>query len=362
MLTEHLFGKRLYLMLLIIMGGWASLPTHAAVILQYHHISDETPDSTSTSVKRFTRHLEYLDEHQFDVVALPALISGLKRGQAFADKTVAITFDDGYRSVYDTAFPLLREHGFAFTVFVNSAPIDQGSEEFVTWPELQEMSKAGATIANHTMSHPYMVRLLPDETDAQWRERITAEITGAEQAIASHIDQSVKLLAYPYGEFDESLKALLQELGFAGFGQHSGPVGVDSDVLALPRFPMGGDFGAQDSFITKINTRALPIKRRQLMDDQDKPLQSAVVVAGSRPRLQLTLDSPALAARLTCYLGGKELSVALEDATVTVMPAQALKPGRSRYNCTARADDGRYYWFSQPWLVTGEQGQWQHES
>lgn len=353
--------KYLRLMLLTTVGWLISFPCAAAVILQYHHISDQTPSSTSTSVERFTQHLNYLVKHQFRVVPLPELIARLKQGQALGDKTVAITFDDGYRSVYDTAFALLRDRDFAFTVFVNSKPIDEGLDEFVTWPELKEMTEAGATIANHTMSHPYMVRLLAGETKADWRTRITAEITGAERAIESHTGQSVKLLAYPYGEFDAKLETLIKKLGYASLGQHSGAIGANSNFLALPRFPMGGNFSELDSFTTKVHTRPLPLKNRQLLDDNGKPLKEAVVAAGTRPHLHLTLNA-ALAAQLSCYLGGDALPVKVKGKTVTVKPVQGLTPGRSRYNCTAPTDDGHYYWFSQPWLVTGEQGQWQHEN
>ncbi|WP_049723529.1 polysaccharide deacetylase family protein [Gilvimarinus polysaccharolyticus] len=354
--------KLLRIMLLANIGWLLSVPVMAAVILQYHHVSDQAPSSTSTSVERFKQHLSYLSEHQFDVIALPELIARLKNGKTLNDKTVVITFDDGYRSVYDTAFALLREYGFAFTVFVNSAPIDRDFQEFVTWPELKKMTQAGATIANHTVTHPFMQRLLQGETEAEWRERMAAEIIGAEEAIEAHTGQSVKLLAYPYGEFDAKLERLVQQLGYIGFGQHSGAVGPDSDVLALPRFPMGGNYGEMDSFITKVQARALPIKRRQLIGDDGQRLSEATVAAGTRPQLQLTLADAALAMRLSCYHGGDKLPVTVANKIVTVKPVQVLRFGRSRYNCTARADDGRYYWFSQPWFVTGEQGQWQHES
>lgn len=354
--------KHLRFLLLSCTAWLISLPSVAAVILQYHHISDSTPSSTSTSVERFEQHLKYLKQHQYRVMALPELISRLQQGQLLDDKTVVITFDDGYRSVYDNAFDLLKKFNFKFTVFVNSAPIDRGSPEFVTWPELKQMAQAGATIANHTASHPYMVRLLKDESQSQWRKRITAEITDTEQAIKKHTGQSVKLLAYPYGESNQALEAVVQKLGYIGIGQHSGAVGPGSDFLSLPRFPMGGNYSQMDDFITKVQTRALPIKKHQLLSDSGKVITQAVVAAGAKPRLQLTLSQAAIAAQLTCYMRGDQLPLQVQGATVTVATERALTPGRAQYNCTARADDGRYYWYSQAWLITGEQGQWQHQN
>jgi peptidoglycan/xylan/chitin deacetylase (PgdA/CDA1 family) len=333
----------------------------AAVILQYHNVSDTAPASTSTRVELFEQHLAYLAEHDFTVMPLPELISQLQGGQALPDKTVAITFDDGYRSVYDTAFARLKQYGFAFTVFVNSAPIEQGLSEFVTWDELAQMAQAGGSIANHTKTHPFMVRQQAGETNKQWRERIEREVTGAEQAIKKATGESLKLLAYPYGEFDYKLKKLLQTLGYVGLGQHSGAVDARSDFLALPRFPMGGDYAKLESFITKVQTRPLPIKARTLYRHKNL-LNEPVVPAGSRPQVRLTLAHKKLAAGLTCYYRGQELPLERDGAHITITPKQGLAPGRSRFNCTARAEDGRYYWYSQPWFVTDEEGQWQHQS
>ena len=74
---------------------------HALVILQYHHISDTTPASTSTSPERFGMHLAYLEKHDFDVVPLEQLVQILRSGQPLPDRSVAITFDDG--EIYDPA-------------------------------------------------------------------------------------------------------------------------------------------------------------------------------------------------------------------------------------------------------------------
>ncbi|WP_041524186.1 polysaccharide deacetylase family protein [Gilvimarinus agarilyticus] len=347
---------------ILLLSMLVSAPGYSAVILQYHHISEQTPSATSTSPERFKQHLDYLKQKQFHVVPLPELIKRIKNGVLTDDKIVAITFDDGYRSVYEEAFPLLRQYGFAFTVFVNTEPLDRGASEFVTWDELKEMAQAGGTIANHTTTHPHMVRLLEDETVKQWQERMAREITAAQKAIAENLGQSEKLLAYPYGEFDAKVTALVQQLGFTGFGQHSGAVGVGADVLRLPRFPMGANFGELDSFATKVNTRPLAVNEWQLLDDDNRPLQEAVITAGSRPALLLTLAQASLTSHLRCYLQGEQLQLEVDGSKVTVKAGQGLAPGRSRFNCTARAEDGRYYWYSQPWLVTGEDGQWQHES
>ena len=70
-----------------------------AVILQYHHVSDTTPKSTSITPNQFAVHLKYLKEKSFNVVPLSTLIDNIKNQQPLEDKTVAITFDDAYIDV-----------------------------------------------------------------------------------------------------------------------------------------------------------------------------------------------------------------------------------------------------------------------
>src|SRR5690606_39010930 len=155
---------------LIILWAWC-YTAQAAVILQYHHVSDDMPASTSTSPALFKQHLQYLADNDFVVKSLPDVITALKAGKDLPDKTVAITFDDSYRSVYDVAFPLLQEYQFPFTVFINTALVGSNPRDFMGWEEIKAMSDAGVVIANHTHTHPHLVRLEAGETRDQWHER-----------------------------------------------------------------------------------------------------------------------------------------------------------------------------------------------
>lgn len=338
-----------------------SLNVSAAVILQYHHISDDTPAATSTSPALFKQHLDYLRDHQFTVLPLTQVLKALRQGEPLPDKTVVITFDDSYRSIYETAFPLLQEYAFPFTVFINTAPIGTDAGHFLRWQEVKEMSEAGAIIANHTHNHPHLVRKLSGEDDEQWRQRIHEEILQAERNIEEHTGQKHKILAYPYGEYDAAVIAELKALGFLGIGQHSGAVGKGTDWYSVPRFPMGGSYGNMQDFPLKVGSLALPIKKVELSTARGQILQEATVRAGDKPVLTLALDNAALLDTIACYFRGEPTTADVKGHSIRVQSKTALAAGRSRYNCTARDEaSGRYYWFSQPWLVKGEDGQWQH--
>lgn len=343
-----------------------SRPLQAAVVLQYHHVSDTTPRSTSVTPERFREHMDYIEAQDYDIVPLEALVEKLKEGEDLPDNTVAITFDDAYDSVYDTAYPLLKKRDWPFTVFVNTEPLDQGKNGFSTWEQLREMAEeGGATIANHSTKHNHLQRQKSGESQKQWRERIESEVVDAEQRIEEETGQNHRMLAYPYGEYNNQVKALLEELGFVAFGQQSGPIGSHSDLLALPRFPFGGSFAEMEDFVTKVNTRPMPIDSVSLYEDMElkSPLDEVVVPEGERPVLAVTLEDESLSSRVNCFASMQgAIEVKVEGAKFITRANKPLTPGRVRYNCTASTgESGRFYWFSQQWLVTDKDGNWVHE-
>ncbi len=130
-----------------------SAPAFSAVILQYHHVSTTTPASTSISPTLFVAHLDYIEQNNYEVWALPKVIGYLKAANDLPDNVVVITFDDAYDSIYEAAYPLLKQKKMPFTVFVATEPAQQKLKSFMTWAQLREISEHGATVANHTHTH-----------------------------------------------------------------------------------------------------------------------------------------------------------------------------------------------------------------
>jgi len=176
----------------------------------------------------------------------------------------------------------------------------------------------------------------------------------AQQRIEEEIGFAPPLFAYPYGEFDDDLRELIGELGWAAFGQQSGPMGEASDPTLLPRFPMGGPFAAMETFPEKVASLPFLV---QDVHHTDSVLPLAAGDDGHRPRLRLTLgQGDFLTGRLAAFASGQgeaELTwIDAEAGIIEVRSKHALHPGRSRYNITAPATDGhRYYWYSHTWIV-----------
>lgn len=316
------------------------------VILQYHHVATDTPPSTSISPADFRAHLDYLRDHGFHVMALDEMLDALRNHQSVPDKSVAITFDDGYSSIYDTAFPLLQEYRFPFTLFVSTGPIDDEQPGFMDWNQIRDMADSGAIIANHMVEHPYMLTRLPEETEERWLERLRAELLSAEQSIAANTGQSHRYLAYPYGEFNPAIKAMLAEEGFVGLAQNSGAVGVDSDFLALPRFPLAGIYADLETARIKLDSLAFSVEQQ---DPQDP------VTRSTSPSVRLKFAPGAYSFdQIGCFANSRPLPMVWLDKAEGLLELQAdqqFEGRRWRYLCTAPlAGTGRYFWYSVQWI------------
>lgn len=316
-----------------------------AVILQYHHVSTETPALTSIAPEDFQSHMQYLFDNNFTILPLEQILISLQNGEVLPEFTAAITFDDAYLSVYTEAFPVLQELNWPFTIFVTTGLLESNEQLYSTWNQIREMAEAGATIANHTVNHPYFLQRTEGDSESEWLASISTEITLAEEKILQETGQSHRLLAYPYGEYEPRIQNLVQELGFFGISQHSGPINHNSDFTALPRFPFAGIYVSMSTFPNKVRSLAFTldsISPVSPITDSQRPL-AEIDFNGEIPRLN----------QLSCFNNNEVINVDLLDqAAMRFQITTTINnlSRRFRYNCTAPGDNGRYYWYSIPWI------------
>ncbi|MBL4581354.1 MAG: polysaccharide deacetylase family protein [Gammaproteobacteria bacterium] len=326
--------------------GSPSMAAQSAVILLYHHVAENTPPSTSISPANFDAHLAYLRDNGFNVIALDRMIDSLRSGQSLPEKSVVITFDDGYSSIYNEAFPMLESYGYPFTLFLSTEPIDNGLRNYMTWDQVREMSAAGVIIANHMIDHPYMLETRDNESDDQRLARLREDLLKAEQRIETETQQSHRYLAYPYGEYDPAIKSLLQKLNFVGLAQNSGAVGPESDFLALPRFPLASIYANLDTASTKFST--LPFVVSQLRPDS--PLTS-----NRSPSAVLKFEKGDYNfSQIGCFANSKPIPMTWidrEQGVLELTPEASYSGRRWRYICTAPDPiSNRFYWHSVQWI------------
>ncbi|USD43774.1 polysaccharide deacetylase family protein [Vibrio sp. SCSIO 43135] len=316
-------------------------------ILLYHHVADDTPAVTSTKVADFIAQLDNFEQQGYEIVDLEQAVKQVQAGKPLEKRSIALTFDDGFKSVCDTAYPELKKRGLPFTVFVTTNPIDDNYQGYCSWDELKEMADNGVTIANHTLDHGHLVsKALKDDN---WLEAVKSNINDAQAKLEQKIGHAPMIFAYPYGEYNNELKLWLKEQGYIAFGQQSGSVGTTSDWQALPRFNAAGNYASISSLRFKINASALPLDYATLPDPQ---------TTSSQPELNITLleSNEAYYPHLQCFINGQPIDVSWKsDLEFSVTPPEPLSNGRHRLNCTAPHRNGSpFFWLSQQWLVDAQ--------
>ena len=268
-------------------------------------------------------------------------MAALRQGKALPVRTVAITIDDAYRTVYTEAWPRLKAAGIPFTVFVATGPVDKRFKDMMTWDQIRELKAAGVTIGHHTVTHSHM----PEDAPA----RNTSEITAGAARLAAELGARAQLFAYPYGEYGLAVRKVIEQAGFiAAFGQHSGVIYAGSDFLYLPRFALNERYGEMARFRIAANALPLPVSNVS-------PADPYLNAQPNPPRFAFTIDGEAAKGikRLACYVSGQgkaELK-RLSTRRIEVRMRRAFSPGRGRINCTMPAADSRWRWFGMQFNI-----------
>lgn len=173
-------------------------------VLTFHKI-DDSSSVISYSPELFRKSLEKLARNGYGTVKLTDVAELIRERKPFPEKSFVVTFDDGYRSVHDQAFPVLNKYALTATVFLTvggSKKSDPnirlpalGGSEMLSWGEIREMKDAGMDFGAHTISHP--------DLTAVDRVAVGYEITGSKDIIERNLGVPVLSFAYPYGRYDE---------------------------------------------------------------------------------------------------------------------------------------------------------------
>ena len=312
-------------------------PTKASVIM-YHRFGEQDFPSTNVTMEQFLAHVEELKTGGYNVIPLPEIVSALKKDQALPPMTVGLSVDDAYESVYTKAWPVLREAGFPFTLFVATEAVDKRLGRYMSWDQIRDLKSQGVTIGSQSKTHPHMPKLSNAE--------VFAELEESNARFKIELGETPDLIAYPYGEASLEVMKTSQNMGFiAGFGQHSGAIGNSSPMFYLPRFAMNEKFGALERF--KLAANSLPVGTTDIT-----PVDP-VISGKNPPPIGFTVTWPTKNLdRLNCFAShSKNLEITRLGNRLEVRTSDAMPFGRTRLNCTMPAGNGKWHWFGRQFYV-----------
>jgi peptidoglycan/xylan/chitin deacetylase (PgdA/CDA1 family) len=188
-------------------GGYQIVP-----ILCYHNLGVESKGRLLLAVSKFEEQMRYLKANGYRVVSLAEFVEFTRLGRQLPQRSVVITFDDGYKSFMQYAYPLLKELGFTATLFVYTDYVGAGKNA-LSWQDLRDLVAAGFDVQAHSKTHGDL-RRAAGEADAPYARRMQAELGQPQDLFRRNLGQPRPIIAFPYGSWDESLLGRLGEYGY----------------------------------------------------------------------------------------------------------------------------------------------------
>ena len=194
-------------------------------ILMYHPIEEPVegspyPDLFLTK-RDFVDQVRWLDRTGFEAVTLSEVLDSWFAGGTLPPKPVVLTFDDGYVSQYENAFPVMRRLGWPGVLNLKALDSD------IYDRQVEEMARAGWQIASHSVTHPD----LPSLTDSQLAE----EMTESRRLLEEEFGISVTDFCYPAGRYDERVIAAVRKAGYRSATSTEPGLARPSDRWSLDR-------------------------------------------------------------------------------------------------------------------------------
>lgn len=223
------------------------------VILTYHNMTESKANIKSGSdivANDFKKHMEYLHKNNYKTIGIDEFLTYYKQ-KKFPKKSVMITFDDGYKSFYTMAYPVLQKYDFKAVVFpiVSLTP---GLERKLIWNEhltfnhlrLMNQDSNLIDIGSHSYDLHYYrddkktaINRKKDEDMDEYKSRIRKDLRVSRDILELQTDKNIIALAWPYGTTNETAKQIAGELGFKLlFSLKPGTVTPQTPLNDIPRY------------------------------------------------------------------------------------------------------------------------------
>ena len=212
----------------------------SVAILGYHDFRDRGGSPMLIAEPKFRQQMEAIRDSKIPVVALSDMLAWKRGEKNIPEECIVITMDDGWEGVYQYAYPILKEMGFPFTVYLYKKYVNIGGRS-MKWEQIKEMMEHGCEVASHTVSHEMLTKK-GTRTDAEYQLWLLNELKDSKEFLEQHLGKPVLSIAYPYGNHNEMIEQLAQQVGYqAGVTVANNKVAWDTPNAKLGRYIIHGE-------------------------------------------------------------------------------------------------------------------------
>jgi peptidoglycan/xylan/chitin deacetylase (PgdA/CDA1 family) len=303
-------------------AGGAPKDLPKVTILCYHKFSPGTPhDLYTVSIKEFQGQLDYLQKNNYKVISLDQALELLTGKAPFTagQKWMVITVDDGHRSFYDLAYPLMKSYGYTATLYISTDRIGT-NKNCLRWQELARLQKEGYIIGSHSLDHP---RFFAKHTDAQspvYRAWLQKELGQSKEVLEKKLGIKIKHFAHPYGLYIQPVLEVIKEKGYESAATVNGGNNTGGeDPFRLKRTMVLSHHTLHD-FASILEKNPLPLKELYPAD--------GAVVSGKNLTLSARIDYPSPPGKVRLFFGPHEQQgFNFQEGVLQYKPPQGLPAG-----------------------------------
>lgn len=231
-------------------------PSGQVTILCYHRFEASPRDGLAISPEDFRQELQSLKDRGIGVISMADFLAWQRGEKSIPEQAAVITMDDGYDSCKEVAWPILREFGYPFTMFIYTDYVKGGPRsggKSLSWDELREMQAQGVEFGSHSLSHSAL-NARKGRSDEEYRPWLKEELGASKAMLEKELGIPISVIAYPYGLHNETVREVAREVGYeAGVTVAGRKIEHGVDLMQVGRyaidskkpevFRMAADFG-----------------------------------------------------------------------------------------------------------------------
>jgi peptidoglycan/xylan/chitin deacetylase (PgdA/CDA1 family) len=228
--------------------------TAQVIIFCYHRLVDKVRyPGTEITPAAFEAQMKELKDRGITVISMQDLLAWKRGEKNIPPRCAVVTFDDGWKSQYEVAWPIMKKYGYPFTMFIYTEGVrgaSLGGGEAITWEQLADMRDNGIDIQAHSATHQdlreghtVMVidanrkRTKKKLTGPEYEQWVQNEVVGCKQLLEQRLGIKVNCFAVPFGNYNEHVKELARNAGYeAMFTVYGQPITFTSPMDSIGRY------------------------------------------------------------------------------------------------------------------------------
>jgi Predicted xylanase/chitin deacetylase len=299
--------------------------TAQVIVYGYHRFVNQVrrPD-TEITPQAFEQQMQELKNRGITVVGMQDFLAWKRGEKNIPPRCAVISFDDGWKSQYDVAWPIMKKFGYPFTLFIYTEGVRGGhfgGGEALTWEQLAEMRDAGIDIQAHSETHqdlrrPYDKVAKKKLNPVEYEQWLQNEVGRCKETLEQRLGIKVNCFAVPYGFYNQHIKEMAQRVGYeAVFTVYGQPITFRSANDSLGRYLIEGNkpkvFTDAIAMIATSSAGGAPVAEVGAANIQSKPADGETVRTAM----------PLITANLSAFGAIDPGSVAMRVSGLGIVPA-----------------------------------------